>query len=68
MNFFSSTGSNVNEKQTKSLKNGFFFKDSKRSERMAQGKPQLKFETNPSIRNRDKIHCRTDGRMADKLC
>ena len=30
---------------------------------MAQGKPQLKFERNPSIKFRD--NCDTDGRMDD---
>ncbi len=33
------------------------------SERMAQGKPQLKFERNPCIKFRD--NCDTDGRTKD---
>ena len=35
----------------------------KKSEHMAQGKPQLKFERNPCIKFRD--NCDTDGRRTD---
>ncbi len=41
----------------------FFLKIQKTSERMAQGKLQLKFERNPCIKFRD--NCDTDGRTDD---
>ncbi len=44
----------------KKSKKKFFSKIQKTSERMAQGKPQLKFERNPWIKFRD--NCDTDGR------
>ncbi len=50
------------QKKKKKEKNTFS-KIQKRSERMAQGKPQIKFETNPCIKFRDK--CYTDGRKDD---
>ncbi len=43
----------------------FFQKFKKTSERMAQGKPQLKFERNLWITFRD--NCDTDGRTTDKF-
>ena len=48
----------------KNIKKSFLFKNSKKmSERIAQGKPQLKFERNPCIKFTD--NCDTDGRMDD---
>ncbi len=47
----------------KKSKKNFFLKIQKTSERMAQGKPQLKFERNPCIKFRD--NCDTDGRTTD---
>ncbi len=44
----------------KKSKKNFFSKIQKTSERMAQEKPQLKFERNPCIKFRD--NCDTDGR------
>ncbi len=44
----------------KKSKKNFFSKIQKTSERIAQRKPQLKFERNPCVRFRD--NCDTDGR------
>ncbi len=44
----------------KKSKKNFFSKIQKTSERIAQGKPQLKFERNPCVKFRD--NCDTDGR------
>ncbi len=52
----------------KKSKKFFFSKIQKTSERMAQGKPQPKFERNPCIKfrdNRDTDGRRTDGRTDD---
>ncbi len=47
----------------KKSKKNFFSKIKKMSERMAQGKPQLKFERNPCIKFRD--NCDMDGRRTN---
>ncbi len=47
----------------KKIKKKFFSKIQKTSERMAQGKPQIKFERNPCIKFRD--NCDTDGQRTD---
>ncbi len=69
---FASIGSHVdeNEKYIFVKNSNFFFQKFKKkidffeiSERMAQGKPQLKFERNPNIKFRD--NCDTDGRTTD---
>ncbi len=47
----------------KKIKKKFFSKMKKTSGHMAQGKPQLKFESNPCNNFRDnRCHRRTDGR------
>ncbi len=50
---------NIRKKSKKKMFQNF----KKTSERMAQGKPQLKFERNPWIKVRD--NCDTDGRTDD---
>ncbi len=47
----------------KKSKKKFFSQIQKTSERMAQGKPQLKFEGNPCTKFRD--NCDTDGRRTN---
>ncbi len=47
----------------KKSKKKFFSKIQKTSKRIAQGKPQLKFERNPCVKFRD--NCDTDGRTTD---
>ncbi len=68
---FGPIGSHVIEAEQysqKNPKNGLIFfskkkKKKKKSERMAQGKQQLKFERNPHIGYR--YNCDTDGRTTD---
>ncbi len=52
-------------KTKKKIKTKCFSKIQKTSERMAQGKPELKFKRNPSVKFRD--NCDTDGRTTDGL-